>query len=650
MVNKIRPARVFYDKLKMQYYIKNGKKKIYLPEFKNKKSQISIVNKIVNQPNLQIQRKRKRKPNKKTNIKIPNQPIGPVNPNINPSQSTFIRPFNEPFNLFLPNLISKFQSYDMFEKFNDQMKKLTESKEKQLLLEDKSLPQLEYKSESSRPQIIFMNPNFQQPSFSQPDSQSRVNISIIEPSEKKIKIETEDEALSSVDNLENLMEPIDDEKKEDATPVKIFINPIEKGFKTGKEVEESSEQKFINSFLTTPDFLKPNSLSLKGRSVSFPSYLPSVARPLPFEDLKSIDLKTEEEDDEEDQKLVVEEKEDENEEDEKKDNKRKLRTPVLTRSKSKSNDILPTMWPVSNTNVVYEAFDPTRFRNINALLSNENEVQKLLKNKKDKPLILEYTNESGIQKAEIFSSISDLINTLNPDTQTKNTLRSKLNQKKFNNKVMLVSGTEYNRLFNEAFKGNNFVIAHLSTLNKNADGSGKHILNLVKKNQKYNVPLYDSELVEMLSPYKDFVGVIMRDQLETLLANMIKEDRNKFGFIMNFDTTDMPGSHWVAIYIDLDEDKEINYYDSFARGIPKDILSILKQYVKTIGLPYYIKIKNNSIVQQKDDSNRCGYHSARFLIDRFKGRDFEDSTEFSVRKGEGSAAELEKSFRKFGYI
>jgi len=82
---------------------------------------------------------------------------------------------------------------------------------------------------------------------------------------------------------------------------------------------------------------------------------------------------------------------------------------------------------------------------------------------------------------------------------------------------------------------------------------GKGKKSKIQKNRE----LYDTELISALSPYRDFVGVVMVDEVKGLLQRMIDEDRRKFGFVMNTAPSSQDGEHWVGIYVDLDDDKQV---------------------------------------------------------------------------------------------
>ncbi|EGG18240.1 hypothetical protein DFA_03727 [Cavenderia fasciculata] len=100
-----------------------------------------------------------------------------------------------------------------------------------------------------------------------------------------------------------------------------------------------------------------------------------------------------------------------------------------------------------------------------------------------------------------------------------------------------------------------------------------------------NQGLYDSEIERIMKPYhrKGFERVIASDQLNLL------EPKSKMSFIMNLDPHNKPGSHWVAVYIDADKDKSVEYYDSFGLEPTDDFMKQLKDLIDEIDPDYLFK-------------------------------------------------------------
>jgi len=157
--------------------------------------------------------------------------------------------------------------------------------------------------------------------------------------------------------------------------------------------------------------------------------------------------------------------------------------------------------------------------------------------------------------------------------------------------------------------------------------------------------LYDYEIEEIMKPYKNFAGVISSDEVNKLPL------KNEMGFVMNLDPRDKPGSHWVSCYIDIDNDKSIEYYDSYAREPSNDFLIQIKKLVDDLNPDTYLKFKVNKIVEQMANSDTCGFHACNFLINRFNGVPFKDCTGFSdIKKAEKNIDKLKEKYEDFGFI
>ena len=169
--------------------------------------------------------------------------------------------------------------------------------------------------------------------------------------------------------------------------------------------------------------------------------------------------------------------------------------------------------------------------------------------------------------------------------------------------------------------------------------------------QVADVGLYSDQILKMMQQYvKDgFLGVVAADEVHLLTKKSLPFD--KFGFVMNKDPSSKPGSHWVAVYVDIVDDKEIDYFDSYAEEPDDMLLSELKKMLQAHKLDIYLKFKVNRVKHQAENSNLCGFHAMKFLMDRFAGKEFIDASGWSeVRKGEAEAKHLMQKFDRFGYI
>ena len=102
------------------------------------------------------------------------------------------------------------------------------------------------------------------------------------------------------------------------------------------------------------------------------------------------------------------------------------------------------------------------------------------------------------------------------------------------------------------------------------------------------------------------------------LINMKKKGIFKIGIVYNLDTSDQPGSHWTAIYID-NKNNEINYYDSYGtQSVPlinKFMLQLTEQYRKHNIDP--IIIYNDK--RHQYGGSECGMYSMNFILERLHG-------------------------------
>ena len=130
--------------------------------------------------------------------------------------------------------------------------------------------------------------------------------------------------------------------------------------------------------------------------------------------------------------------------------------------------------------------------------------------------------------------------------------------------------------------------------------------------------------------YKDFlfIGPVPRDcyiggslscELSNLkLDKLIKYKIHKLGIIYNLDYSYMSGSHWVAVYLNIDN-KSITYYDSYGHPPPLEIdelLTTIKDKLKELGINIR-KVINKK--RHQFGGSECGVYSMHYLIERLKG-------------------------------
>ena len=89
------------------------------------------------------------------------------------------------------------------------------------------------------------------------------------------------------------------------------------------------------------------------------------------------------------------------------------------------------------------------------------------------------------------------------------------------------------------------------------------------------------------------------------------------------------------MYIDArpgpESSNSVEWYDSFATPCPPDIREDLKLILKCLKPETILKLKENGVVHQSDDSTNCGYFCCKFLIDRMRNKTFAESTGYDDR-------------------
>ena len=129
----------------------------------------------------------------------------------------------------------------------------------------------------------------------------------------------------------------------------------------------------------------------------------------------------------------------------------------------------------------------------------------------------------------------------------------------------------------------------------------------------------------------------------------IKVSDGEVAMIINTQPHNMGGEHWTALYIDFPR-AEINFYDSYARQPNMYFLHELDKLIDRANPSVYLKFKYNRVQQQPKsaDSDTCGFHAMKFIIDRIRGKNWKDASGWSeVRKSE---KQIKAMKHKYGYV
>ena len=94
----------------------------------------------------------------------------------------------------------------------------------------------------------------------------------------------------------------------------------------------------------------------------------------------------------------------------------------------------------------------------------------------------------------------------------------------------------------------------------------------------------------------------------------------KIGIIFNLDDHTKSGSHWVALYIDINK-KYIFYFDSNGNKIPKEIKNLVDRVlIQATEMNIHLEFNTNEgMVHQKKDG-QCGMYCLYFIIELLENR------------------------------
>jgi hypothetical protein len=104
------------------------------------------------------------------------------------------------------------------------------------------------------------------------------------------------------------------------------------------------------------------------------------------------------------------------------------------------------------------------------------------------------------------------------------------------------------------------------------------------------------------------------------LIQHINEGKTKFGIVFNLDKHDQPGSHWVSLFIDID-DEYVFYMDSVGDPVPHEIQVFVDRVIKQ-GLQSnkHMNFYENSPMQHQTGDTECGVYSLYFIITMLTGQ------------------------------
>ena len=98
------------------------------------------------------------------------------------------------------------------------------------------------------------------------------------------------------------------------------------------------------------------------------------------------------------------------------------------------------------------------------------------------------------------------------------------------------------------------------------------------------------------------------------VENYLKNNKTKIGFIFNTDPHYKSGSHWIALFLDLDK-KKIFFFDSNGNEAPNEITDLIKKIVLQCNkLNIKLKIDSNVGFTHQKQNTECGMYCLYFII------------------------------------
>jgi hypothetical protein len=160
--------------------------------------------------------------------------------------------------------------------------------------------------------------------------------------------------------------------------------------------------------------------------------------------------------------------------------------------------------------------------------------------------------------------------------------------------------------------------------------------------------LSNMEIDDIMVQYPEYLGCIAHNEIPSQILPQIKPGM-KGGFVINTDPMSRAGQHWQAVYFQCSPQPEMDWFDSYADPCSAYLSRDLKKIADRLDCRAMMKFKENRIRVQ-GNTNNCGFHSCKFLIDRFNGKPFIDASGYNdSQHGEAQIRKF-KSQVGFGYV
>jgi len=137
----------------------------------------------------------------------------------------------------------------------------------------------------------------------------------------------------------------------------------------------------------------------------------------------------------------------------------------------------------------------------------------------------------------------------------------------------------------------------------------------------YDTMVPASELYTYKGPPSQTKICVWEELCHIDIASLLAKKIDKIGMVFNLDRHDMPGSHWVSLFVCLDSAHPfVFYFDSGGKSPPPEIQRLMKT-IKTQGIKAGLAMKShtNTNRQHQKGNTECGMYSLFFNITMLTG-------------------------------
>lgn len=108
--------------------------------------------------------------------------------------------------------------------------------------------------------------------------------------------------------------------------------------------------------------------------------------------------------------------------------------------------------------------------------------------------------------------------------------------------------------------------------------------------------------------------------------NLMSRNKFRIGMVLNHDNSNMGGSHWVALYIDLKK-KLIYYFDSYGYEPKKEVKDYINKVIDFFNKNNWKYEYEINKIRHQYKNSECGVYSINFILRLLKGETFKYITE-----------------------